>query len=289
MVVIRIWEGLGNQLFQYAYGRALELRTGQKVCFDIERCFAQQLEGKRIQRKYELDKFRVRVRDYSKTKSIFFFLKQSNVVENLLYFYAKECIFPIRFIQEKDTLYKDYLKDVSGCCYLMGWFQNEQYFKEYRDILLREIVPREKIRISKSLKDSLNNRNTVSIHVRRGDYLKNNNVLPLFYYKHAIKYMEDKVLNPLFLVFSDDIQWVKNNMDFQSEVIYVSQESHLEAYEELFVMSRCKHNVIANSTFSWWGAWLNTNKDKIVVGPKVWNNGAKDQDNIMPSEWIRVW
>ena len=150
-------------------------------------------------------------------------------------------------------------------------------------------MPKKKIQILPSLKTVLSECNTVSIHIRRGDYKKYNFFLPISYYERAIEYIKNKIEDPIFLVFSDDIQWVKTHVKFEDEVFFVSQEK-LEDYEELILMSKCKHNIIANSSFSWWGAWLNTNDKKIVIGPNRWFDtiGKNAGYNIMPSEWIRL-
>lgn len=290
MVIVRIWEGLGNQFFQYAYARALELRTGQRVFLDVERCFTKELEGKRTPREYQLDNFCTKVRTYSKTEKLFFFFGQRNAFERILFWSAQKKIFPLRYIVEKDVSYKKVLERISGCCYLTGWFQNEDYFKEYREVILRELRPRERICISSELKTILKMDDTVSVHVRRGDYKKANNLLPMSYYERAVGIIKEKIGNPVFLVFSDDIQWVKEHLNLGGNAFYVTKEEQLKDYEELLVMSKCKHNIIANSTFSWWGAWLNENKNKIVIGPRKWFsiNGPNANYNIMPVDWIKV-
>ena len=290
MIIVRIWEGLGNQLFQYAYARTLELRTGQKVYLDVNRCFSTELEGKRNPRRYQLDNLRTKMKVYSRTEELFFFLRNQTLIENIMFGLAQSKKFPIKFIKEEDVSYKEELIQLSGCCYVMGWFQNENYFKEYRNVLIKELIPKKKIKITSRLRTVLSECNTVSMHIRRGDYKKFNFILPIAYYEHAIEYIKNKIENPIFLVFSDDIQWVATHIKFENEVIYVSQEEKLEDYEELLLMSKCKHNIIANSSFSWWGAWLNTNDEKIVIGPNRWfsTRGKNAGYNIMPSEWIRL-
>lgn len=288
MIVIRIWEGLGNQLFQYAYARALQLRTKQLVYLDVNRPYAMVLEGNRVHRQYTLDKFNIKLRAYEKVDKTFFFLEQKNWVHKFLFFISKKKYTNIHFYEEESVIYKDELKKITGNYYMMGWFQNEKYFIDYRKELLKDLKPCKKIRISKHLKQLLANENTVSIHIRRGDYRMQNNVLPISYYESAVQIIEKKIENPHYIVFSDDVDWVKENFIFLRNKTYISQE-HLEDYEELLVMSRCKHNIIANSTFSWWGAWLNTNTNKIVIGPRRWFIGGMNSPiNIMPEGWIRI-
>lgn len=290
MIIVRIWEGIGNQLFQYAYARAFELSTGQKVYMDVERCFSDELEGKRTQRVYQLDNFRTKMKIYPRTKELFFFLHNQTLIEKIMFEVAQSKKFFMKYIKEDEVSYKKELMQLSGCCYVMGWFQNENYFKEYRNVLIKELTPKKKIQITPCLKTILSERNTVSMHIRRGDYKRLNFMLPISYYEDAMEYIRRKVKNPIFLIFSDDIQWVKTNIQFKDETIYISKEEKLEDYEELLLMSKCKHNIIANSSFSWWGAWLNTNAKKIVVGPNRWFGtiGRNAGYNIMPSEWVRI-
>jgi len=132
----------------------------------------------------------------------------------------------------------------------------------------------------------------VSLHVRRGDYVKNPQVLKEFgicsidYYKRAIKHIEDSVDSPTYFVFSDDLAWVKKNLPVGEKVVYIQGENITDT-EELTLMSKCKHNIIANSTFSWWGAWLNQNSNKIVVAPTPWfETQPYDKDLILKS-WIQ--
>ena len=123
------------------------------------------------------------------------------------------------------------------------------------------------------------------MHIRRGDYVKISNTVNLLYYQKAIQYIRQYYKKPVFLVFSDDLDWVKSNIPVEGEVIYVNEDKKMQDYEELLVMSKCKSNIIANSTFSWWAAWLNQNKEKYVIAPKLWFPGL---EGIVPKEWIML-
>jgi hypothetical protein len=138
----------------------------------------------------------------------------------------------------------------------------------------------------------LESSNAVSLHIRRGDYVddvKNKYLLTfgLEYYNEAVSYIKQTVVDPVFYIFSDDIDWAKNNLKI-GEAIFVSSPD-IKDYEELVLMSKCKHNIIANSSFSFWGAWLNQNFNKIVIAPKKWSNKfVKQYSNIAPPDWIRL-
>jgi hypothetical protein len=137
--------------------------------------------------------------------------------------------------------------------------------------------------------------NSVSLHVRRGDYVANLKVAAIHglcskeYYASAIKFISKKVERPHFFVFSDDINWVENNFKINYPCTYINQNFSNESYNDLRLMSLCQHNIIANSSFSWWGAWLNCNSEKIVIAPKKWfANSDKRCDDLIPEKWVRL-
>ena len=288
MIIVRIWEGLGNQLFQYAYARALQLRTGYQVCLDINRSYKSVLESRGTQREYMLDKFRIKLPVISNVAKYYFFLEQKNILQDILFGMSKAHIIVPGFYKEEYPSYKIRLKYVENNQYLMGWFQSEDYFKEYEDIIRKDLMPNKKIRISNKLRRLLVEEKTVAIHIRREDYKKSNNILPVYYYMNAKKYMESKIEQPYYIFFSDYMEWVRKEFDFGPNSFYISEEG-LKDYEELLVMGKCKYNIIANSTFSWWGAWLNQNKNKLVIGPKQWvNHKSSNEYHILPNSWVKI-
>lgn len=181
--------------------------------------------------------------------------------------------------------------------YLVGWWQNEKYFEDIRDIILDEFTPKAApSEANQKYLDEINKSNAVAIHVRRGDYVTNKNanvfhgLAPIDYYKQSIKYMQDKVGSPRFFVFSDDIAWCKENLPLGDDAVFVEGNSGKQAYEDIRLQQTCKHNIIANSSFSWWGAWLNDHKDKIVIAPKIWfqDQDANSKTQIVPEGWVRI-
>lgn len=266
--IIKISGGLGNQLFQYAYGRKLELIDNEKIIFDISSFDKDIFNKKDISRPFLLNQFNL------ETKSEFKSIKR-NIIQKTIN-KIKEFIM-LRLI-------KDY-----------NFYQNEKYFKEIKDQIIREIIPVNPL--STDIQNILNqirlNDNSVSIHIRRGDYVNNINtnkvhgLCPLDYYQEAIKYIKSKIHNPAFFIFSDDIDWVKNNLIIE-DARYVSNPN-LKEYEEMILMSICKNNIIANSTFSWWSAYLNKNHDKIIIAPKQWTvNKTANDLGILPETWIQI-
>ena len=180
--------------------------------------------------------------------------------------------------------------------YLDGYWQSELYFKDIRNEIIEDFLIKAPFgeRATMYLAD-IQTSKSVSIHIRRGDYVSNthtNNihgVCDLNYYQIAINYMISNVENPKFYIFSDDITWCKIHFDHLDNKIFVENTNN--ALEDLELMKSCQHNIIANSTFSWWGAWLNQNTKKIVIAPKRWFAEEKmeaNSKNIVCESWVRV-
>lgn len=291
MVIVRIWEGLGNQMFQYAFAKSYQIKRKKKVLLECERAYNQSLPKAQISdvsREYMLDAFQISLdkKDIRKDKK-WSFLERDTVWKKMLFCLSQVGLYPYRYVLDKDAraYYKKYY--FYNHCYFMGWFQNEAYFRDIRKELLRDFRPRKKIKVSKEFREILLHRNTVALHVRRGDYRKMGLDLNLSYYRSAIQYVNKHVENPVYIIFSDDIKWVKEKLSIGAETYTISDFGQFADYEELLLMSYCKHNIIANSTFSWWGAWLNRNQNKIVVAPKNWT-GSEKSKKIIPQEWVKV-
>lgn len=175
---------------------------------------------------------------------------------------------------------------INGNLKLDGYYQNEKYFKEYRNEILKlyEIdVITKKYLLEKY--STVIFENSCSIHVRRGNYVDRQDFHPLQtieYYKEAISIIGEETL---FLIFSDDINWCKVNLNFIKNKIFIS--GNLD-YQDLYLMSMCNHNIIANSSFSWWGAWLNNHTNKKVVYPSRWFNFSADTSEIGGENWIKL-
>lgn len=288
MIIVRVFDGLGNQLFHYAYARALQ-EKGFKVYLDTQKRYEDTFRKfkNHAKRENKLDYFKIKL-PTSKDKHMakYAFLKQISRREKLIYFLASHGLWFNKIwsakkinegIKEKGLQFGNY--------YLNGWFQNEELFKDIREQLLKELHPKKKIKISKELRKLLAEEELVSVHIRRGDYVRINNTLSLHYYRHAFQRVQEKYKQPKYLFFSDDINWVREQFGDMKYAYFISDYGQFEDYEELMIMSRCKSNIIANSTFSWWGAWLNKNPHKMVIAPKKWFD---TQENIVPDEWVKM-
>lgn len=186
--------------------------------------------------------------------------------------------------------------DVTDNSYLDGYWQSEKYFKDIADIIRNEfIVITGQDEWSRHLAEEIKATESVSIHVRRGDYINNiktSQILSscsLDYYKTSSGLIATSVSNPTFFIFSDDMEWVKKNFTINFRHFYVEHNGDESSYMDMYLMSLCKHNIIANSSFSWWGAWLNRNPNKQVIAPARWFQSRKyDVKDLLPASWVKV-
>lgn len=198
-----------------------------------------------------------------------------------------------KFFQTKAFLFNKSLLTDSSYDNFEGYFQNEKYFIQNRSDILEKFSLKENLdEKNQTVLSSIKSSNSISLHVRRGDYVtlesakKVHGTCSLEYYQKAIEYMAKRVKNPHFFLFSDDIEWVVRNLkiDYPYTVVSFNQEKGVFDME---LMKNCKHNIIANSSFSWWGAWLNDNPEKIVIAPKQWTI-KKQKGSLLPKMWVKI-
>lgn len=293
MIVVRIWEGLGNQMFQYAYARLLQQKTGKKVVLEGRRIYLQNLqqEDLSVKRKCRVCHYDLKLPfirpEYLRGWS---YLEQSNFMQKIKYYLAIQGMGTYMFCTDEADMfgYHEKLLEVRDNTYVMGHFLNRRYIDPIRELLIKDFSLVQQPILPDSLVNLMNHHECISVHFRRGDYLYaecaqvvNEEMRRGQYYKKAMAYICDKVKNPVFLFFSDDIEWVKQNIECQYPHYYVSGIG-LKDYEELTIMAQCQHNIIANSTFSFWAGWLNQSEEKIVIAPKHW------MPSIVPKDWIQI-
>ena len=197
--------------------------------------------------------------------------------------------------QEQGHYFEASLLRARAPLYLEGYWQSEKYFREYRDELLEDFTFRTApIGSNLATKKQIEESQSVAIHVRRGDYVSNpgtnahHGALALPYYEPAIRYLSERVRDPLFFVFSDDIGWAREHLGPLARCVFVDHNKNAGS-EDLRLMSACKHQIIANSSFSWWAAWLNKNPSKLVVTPRNWlNKPAHTFEDIYPAGCVRI-
>lgn len=293
MIIVRIVGGIGNQLFVYSYAKNLE-RKGYKVYLDTKRPYRNYKEERKFEdRECELSRFNISLKEVDITK-----IKKWNYLRNTTlldkFWMGMNRMFPLKqcFIRDIWSDYKQWKFNLKKNYYLWGTFQSEKICSNNRKILLEEFTLKNKLKINNYFKDNNIEGTKIAVHIRRGDYVIHKNefgLCSLAYYRKAIQFMKEKIEEPVFLLFSNDLNWVKKNLLFEKsdKVFYVNEDNKLTDYEELYLMSMCQHNIIANSSFSWWGAWLNQNREKIVIAPRVWFK-SNPSYNILPKEWIKM-
>lgn len=294
MIYIKLQGGLGNQMFEYAFAKALALKLNDEVTIDLSGI------TNLTHNIYSLDHFNIDAHtidkyDVEQRKKIGMKIVNSltwraynkggnlakyKVEKNYQWLFNMFGIYTCTdgYVKTYNTLSKDK--------YLIGFFQSSKYFNEYKDIIKKEFTVKDKVlkQNENILKDILNS-NSVCLHIRRGDYTKvvNHLVCDIDYYLKAVNLIKEKVDNPKFYIFSDDINWVKENVNFNTDVNYI--EGNNPNYEELRLMYSCKHFIISNSSFSWWASYLSDNKDKVVVAPSRWFNDPTQVSHIFEDYW----
>jgi len=270
MIITKLNGGLGNQLFQYAAGRALSDRLSTSLYPDTDD-FALNFQTKRH---YRLSSFKIKSAGFPAS------------------FVAKLPIFSS--VKEQSFTFTHQLDKAKNFCRLTGYWQSPKYFSSIRADLLKEIVPKRTIVYPTKLSNMLKAGGTVAIHVRRGDYTKDPaairllGALSIAYYRKAVKRLSLQVKINHFIVISDDLPWCRINLKSlvpAKQTTYFSQG----VIDDLMLMTKASHNIIANSSYSWWGAWLNQNPEQIVIAPKNWfKPGTLSAKDLIPKTWIQV-
>lgn len=268
MIIVNLTGGLGNQMFQYAFGRTIAVRHNTILKLHFTNALFN------TKRSFELDVFNILATIATQEDLKKFGIVQNQVINRVLYLLDERygVQFNARIITQKYPYGFDprYLK-IKDNSYIQGYWADERYFKEIDDVIRSEFTPKKKLdEKNQNILNHIQKSNSVSIHVRRGDYVTNKanarafGFLGLDYYVGAINKIKKSVSNPIFFVFSDDIPWCKANLSSLSEdIYYIDHNKGKDSYKDMLLMSACKHNIIANSTFSWWGKWLNKNSNSI--------------------------
>lgn len=279
--IVFLHNGLGNQMFQYAYAHKERL-DGHKVS-----CYYGLAEKRGNHNGYELnDVFKGIVANRG---GVAVFILR--VLCYLIYNYKIGIIKKMLNALSWELIWKDTDFSNTTCrnFLVVGFWQSWKNVSDRSIFIFQEEKLSEK---TKALQQRIESCNSISLHVRRDDYLSPNHenlfggICTINYYEKAIKYICEYVRDPVFYVFSDDIPWVQENLVIP-DAVYVTHNKGGDSWQDMYLISKCKHHIIANSTFSWWGAYLCNNKDKIVVcPPKLTNRG--DSPDLFPDEWTKI-
>jgi hypothetical protein len=284
--------GLGNQMFQFAMCRSLTISQGRRILVDLSA-----YRNNYQHQGFELKKIfhcHVGVASQKRLNSVLGFAKYE-FVQRMLTLKAFRFFLPKNLVIEPHFQYWPNLFSIQDFSFVKGYWQSEKYFKSIRDVLLDDFAFRIPLDSKNaSLASLMVSCNSVAVHVRRGDYLNNplanatHGLCSKEYYEKAISYMNSAIDNPKFFFFSDDIQWVKAQFGSLAECNFIDWNTGNDSYKDMQLMSLCKHNIVANSSFSWWSAWLNQNSEKKVIAPIRWFVSNIDDSDLIPSTWVRM-
>lgn len=298
MIILKMWGGLGNQMFIYAlYKSMLEKKKNVKIDmsyfenfnahngYELKNVFGIDVDLATKRESEQLANIGISFQD--KLRRLFFKPKQQFIPK------PEEAIkfFPEIFSMEN--------------VYLQGYWQREEYFSCVKDKIAKDFSFKKEMNADTLyFKEKIERTNSVSLHVRRGDYISHKTFLDKItclilnrknrldgvctkkYYENAMKYVESRIKNPLYFIFSNDMLWCKRHFNIKN-VEFVDCNNERNGYQDMYLMSLCQHNIIANSSFSWWGAWLNKNNSKVVVNPKKWFNSSYNVHCGL-DDWVKI-
>ncbi len=274
MIVAKLYGGLANQMFQYAAGKAASLRLNTNLYLDIS--WFEEIKGNTeiVQRVCELDGFGIQVPSIS--------LRDKLSIK----------IHPPAILREEGFHYQKGYEKLTDNTMLDGYWQSYKYFIDFNEAVIADFkfpdrILREDVEVIKLMRDT----ESVAVHIRRGDYntARGRNfhgLLPLSYYMRALFHLSKAVSSPQLFLFSDDIKWCKETIDLGLPIIFIDSNRPTTGVEDMRLMSSCKHIIMANSSFSWWSAWLNKNPDKLVYAPNKWfADKTLDTKDLIPLGW----
>lgn len=302
MIIVKMMGGLGNQMFQWALGRALSIKNSAEFKVDVYFLIDRQPKRNFTFRTFDLDIFKLvpefATKDEISNYGLPKFGRYGAFLKHMMQMWRRN-INPnsYNYLIQTKFEYDEQIDNAPVNSYLEGYFQTERYFKPYESIIRKDFEFKNELtdgalEMSKIISD----KQSVAIHIRRGDYVTNpkanktHGVMGKEYYDKAIELISNKIESPHFFIFSDDNDWCRENFAITDNMTIIEDDIKGHKFQySLNLMSQCKHAIIANSSFSWWGAWLSDNPGKIVIGPKNWfRNPELNTQDIMPESWIRL-
>lgn len=299
MIITKLYGGLGNQMFQYAAGLSLAKRTGQKLKLDITA-----LSNYSLHQNYQFDKiFNHNFEIASKLDCLMVLKYQYKrgvhgsiaIAPNHKYGLTRT------LIRQNTFNYWEGFERLKGSKYLAGYWQSEKYFRFAKDDVYKHFNFKEFEKETNTTRIlNIKKENSVFIHIRRGDYVSDpktkefHGICGYNYYKSAIKLIKKNIDNPLFFIFSDDPEEAKRIIGESKNIDYIQDNQGLYSYNDLHLMSHCRHHILANSSFSWWGAWLSRYRyakkgKQITIAPDRWLLKANEEiEDIYNPEWIKL-
>lgn len=287
LIITRIVGGLGNQMFQYAAGRALAVKTGQEFKLDLS-----EMDGYKV---HALQLDQLNIQGERATRDEIPFRPRKSFFGRVVTALKNRDRIPQIF--EATPTFDPCILQWKGPGHLSGYWQSERYFLEYSDLIrtdfsLKGPMSGERQDVLAEIREA---EVPVSVHVRRGDYVTNATANSIHgtcepeWYRQAMNKISEQSEDPTFFVFSDDPTWARSNLPTYEKMIFVEPRADGKDAEDMHLMSSCRSHIIANSTFSWWGAWLNPRQDKRVIAPARWfRDKDRDSSDLMPAQWERL-
>ena len=291
MIIVKLIGGLGNQLFQYACGRYLAHLHKTELYLDLS-FLEKPSDGSYTQRKYELAPYHLNIA-FANAEMIQKFNPGNRLTRTLQR--KLPILFDHLYVSESGSAYHKEFMSYPADTYLDGFWQSELYFKPIENLLRNELTLNTELNKENQFwLNKINSCESIALHVRRGDYVQNklanafHGICSPEYYHAAISWMDKEVKASEVFVFSDDIDWCKAEFK-EKNFHFVDVNSAEQAHFDLMLMQHCKHAIIANSSFSWWAAWLNSNPDKKIVAPLHWfKDPSMHNPDLIPSTWKQV-
>jgi len=293
MIIVRLQGGMGNQMFQYALGRALSIKNEVPLGLDLTFLLDRTPIPNFTFRYYDLDVFNIQANVASKNDIPFLYRKHNLGIFMRYIDYFRRKLINTPGKEKKVCHFDPVIMALESDVYLEGWWQSYKYFEDISDIIRKDFTLKDKLPLHiENLMEVIEKENSVCVHVRRGDYVGNSNheIVGKEYYDLGIEKIKKTVKIDKIYVFSDDIKWCEENMKFSFPTMFVGQEYvGVKNEGHLMLMKSCKNFIIPNSSFSWWGVWLSEHKDKIVIVPKQWfGDKTINSDDLIPKGWIRI-
>jgi hypothetical protein len=283
MIIVKLVGGLTSQMHKYSIGRALAIKHNVPLKLDLS--WFEDKSKSDTAWSYQLDYFNIKAdiatkKEIDKLKGSDFYITLSRRIK----YYLGIDIYKKSYVNTSFLPINEF-SQLSNNLYIEGEWSGSQYFEQIMEQIKEELTLKANISSKvNTLISNIKSENSISLHIRRGDYISNkyaaqfHSTCTLSYYEKSIKHMNSNVNNPIFYIFSDDIKWAKENLKFDINMKFIDGNRN---YEDLLLISSCSHNIIANSGFSWWGGLLNKNENKIIVAPTIWVKDKKLNDKVL--------
>lgn len=297
MIITQLLGGMGNQMFQYAVGRHLALKNAHLLKLDTSVLLDWKPGRHFVNRDFDLDIFNIKPL-IANRKDIANYSPQLMTKRGKIVYHLRKKLGLVNIVRETYFTFNSEILELKGDQYLTGLWQSYKYFVDIRDIIREDFtitMPMDKH--SLQMLNEITKSNSVCINVRRGDYVSVKQTADILgfigtqYYQDAISYIENQIIDPVFFIFSDDIDWCKQNLILTNRSVFYVDHSHagIKFSSYLQLMQSCKNFIIPNSTFAWWAAWLCQTDNKLIISPKKWFNDPNlDTSDLIPPTWVRL-